>query len=99
MRGLYGSRMTGDPLQAVYNATSDAINQLHKSLETCPTMETVAEDPTGLKVSKSQEKPLYSLLPSKLVIPNVSLTLLKLKNTLGNYCGLLILKPTDIRNL
>uniref|UniRef100_A0A6J0T128 Transcription termination factor 2 isoform X1 n=1 Tax=Pogona vitticeps TaxID=103695 RepID=A0A6J0T128_9SAUR len=52
----YGSkksagRMTEDPLQAVYNATSDAINQLHKSLETCPTMETVSEDPPGLKVS------------------------------------------------
>ncbi|KAJ7320316.1 hypothetical protein JRQ81_019827 [Phrynocephalus forsythii] len=47
----YGRRMTEDPLQAVYNATSEAINQLHKSLETCPTMEAVVEDPPGLKVS------------------------------------------------
>uniref|UniRef100_A0A8B9DKK6 Transcription termination factor 2 n=1 Tax=Anser cygnoides TaxID=8845 RepID=A0A8B9DKK6_ANSCY len=38
-----------EPL-AVHSATSDAINHLHKSLESCPTEQTVAEDPPGLKV-------------------------------------------------
>uniref|UniRef100_A0A8B9DJG9 Transcription termination factor 2 n=1 Tax=Anser cygnoides TaxID=8845 RepID=A0A8B9DJG9_ANSCY len=37
-------------LRAVHSATSDAINHLHKSLESCPTEQTVAEDPPGLKV-------------------------------------------------
>uniref|UniRef100_A0A8D0GTP9 Transcription termination factor 2 n=1 Tax=Sphenodon punctatus TaxID=8508 RepID=A0A8D0GTP9_SPHPU len=46
----YYSRMTEDRLWAVHSATSDAINQLHKSLESCPTEETAAEDPPGLKV-------------------------------------------------
>ncbi|XP_072500573.1 transcription termination factor 2 isoform X2 [Notamacropus eugenii] len=47
---LYGGRMTQDRLQAVWKVTSDAIDQLHKSLESCPGKETVAEDPDGLKV-------------------------------------------------
>uniref|UniRef100_A0A8C6Z4S5 Transcription termination factor 2 n=1 Tax=Nothoprocta perdicaria TaxID=30464 RepID=A0A8C6Z4S5_NOTPE len=47
---LYGGRMTEDRIRAVHNATSDAINHLHKSLESCPTEQTVAEDPPGLKV-------------------------------------------------
>ncbi|KAH0625006.1 hypothetical protein JD844_033002 [Phrynosoma platyrhinos] len=51
MQALYGGQMTEDRLQAVYNATSDAINQLHKSLESCPTEKEVIEDPFGLKVS------------------------------------------------
>ncbi|KAL8190829.1 UNVERIFIED_CONTAM: hypothetical protein K2H54_062335 [Gekko kuhli] len=51
VRNLYGGRMTEDRLRAVYNATADAINQLHKSLESCPTEEAVAVDPPGLKVS------------------------------------------------
>lgn len=51
MQTLYGGRMTDDRLNAVYIAISDAINQLHKSLESCPTEEVVAEDPPGLKVS------------------------------------------------
>ncbi|XP_066476167.1 transcription termination factor 2 isoform X2 [Tiliqua scincoides] len=50
-QALYGGRMTEDRLRAVYNATTDAINQIHKSLESCPTEETVSEDPAGLKVS------------------------------------------------
>uniref|UniRef100_A0A8C8VFB1 Transcription termination factor 2 n=1 Tax=Pelusios castaneus TaxID=367368 RepID=A0A8C8VFB1_9SAUR len=50
VQGLYGGRMTEDRLRAVHNATSDTINHLHKSLESCPTEETVAEDPSGLKV-------------------------------------------------
>ncbi|XP_033866726.3 transcription termination factor 2 [Acipenser ruthenus] len=48
---LYGGRMTDDRLLAVRNATADAIDHLHKSLESCPTAETEAEDPKGLKVT------------------------------------------------
>ncbi|XP_030439203.1 transcription termination factor 2 isoform X1 [Gopherus evgoodei] len=50
VQGLYGGRMTEDRLMAVRSATSDAINHLHRSLESCPTEEIVAEDPSGLKV-------------------------------------------------
>uniref|UniRef100_A0A8C3CE85 Transcription termination factor 2 n=1 Tax=Cairina moschata TaxID=8855 RepID=A0A8C3CE85_CAIMO len=50
VQNLYGGRMTEDRLRAVHSATSDAINHLHKSLESCPTEQTVAEDPPGLKV-------------------------------------------------
>ncbi|XP_077677903.1 transcription termination factor 2 isoform X2 [Eretmochelys imbricata] len=50
VQGLYGGRMTEDRLRAVHSATSDAINHLHRSLESCPTEETVAEDPSGLKI-------------------------------------------------
>ncbi|NXF08759.1 TTF2 factor, partial [Smithornis capensis] len=50
MQNLYGGRMTQDRIRAVRNATCEAINQLHKSLESCPTEQTVAEDPSGLKV-------------------------------------------------
>uniref|UniRef100_A0A8C7E1U2 Transcription termination factor 2 n=1 Tax=Naja naja TaxID=35670 RepID=A0A8C7E1U2_NAJNA len=48
---LYGGPMTNDQLLAVQNATSDAINQLHKSLESCPTGTSIGEDPHGLKIS------------------------------------------------
>ncbi|NWR85965.1 TTF2 factor, partial [Furnarius figulus] len=50
MQNLYGGRMTEDRIRAVHSATGEAINQLHKSLESCPTEQTVAEDPSGLKV-------------------------------------------------
>ncbi|NXL83199.1 TTF2 factor, partial [Alectura lathami] len=50
VQNLYGGRMTEDRIRAVHSATSDAINHLHKSLESCPTEQTVAEDPPGLKV-------------------------------------------------
>uniref|UniRef100_H3B484 Transcription termination factor 2 n=1 Tax=Latimeria chalumnae TaxID=7897 RepID=H3B484_LATCH len=49
--GMYGGRMTENRLLAVRNATTEAIDQLHKSLDSCPTAETTAEDPSGLKVS------------------------------------------------
>ncbi|KAG9470503.1 hypothetical protein GDO78_017578 [Eleutherodactylus coqui] len=49
-QSLYGGRMTEERLFAVINATSGAINHLHKSLESCPGPETIAEDPRGLKV-------------------------------------------------
>ncbi|XP_067157585.1 transcription termination factor 2 isoform X3 [Apteryx mantelli] len=50
VQNLYGGRMAEDRIRAVHSATSDAINHLHKSLESCPTEQTVAEDPSGLKV-------------------------------------------------
>lgn len=50
MQNLYGGRMTEDRIKAVHSATFEAINHLHKSLESCPTEETAAEDPSGLKV-------------------------------------------------
>ncbi|XP_070606136.1 transcription termination factor 2 [Erythrolamprus reginae] len=48
---FYEGPMTDDQVQAIQNATSDAINQLHKSLETRPTETSISEDPPGLKVS------------------------------------------------
>ncbi|NWS51214.1 TTF2 factor, partial [Chunga burmeisteri] len=50
VKNLYGGRMTEDRIRAVHSATSEAINHLHKSLESCPTEQTAAEDPSGLKV-------------------------------------------------
>ncbi|NXP49890.1 TTF2 factor, partial [Heliornis fulica] len=50
MQNLYGGRMTEDRIRAVHRATSEAINHLYKSLESCPTEQTAAEDPSGLKV-------------------------------------------------
>lgn len=48
--------MTGDRIRAVHSAIFEAINDLHKSLESCPTEETAAEDPSGLKVGWQGEK-------------------------------------------
>ncbi|NXT82222.1 TTF2 factor, partial [Zapornia atra] len=50
VQNLYGGRMTADRIRAVHNATSEAINHLYKSLESCPTQQMAAEDPPGLKV-------------------------------------------------
>ncbi|NXX21459.1 TTF2 factor, partial [Podargus strigoides] len=50
VQNLYGGRMTADRIRAVHSAISEAINHLHKSLESCPTEQTAAEDPSGLKV-------------------------------------------------
>lgn len=41
--------MTENRLLAVRNATTEAIDHLHNSLESCPTVETEAEDPKGIK--------------------------------------------------
>ncbi|KAM4046929.1 transcription termination factor 2 [Anomaloglossus baeobatrachus] len=49
-QNLYGGRMTEERLFAVRNATSEAIDHLHKGLESCPDPESHAEDPRGLKV-------------------------------------------------
>ncbi|NXB55516.1 TTF2 factor, partial [Struthidea cinerea] len=56
VQNLYGGRMTEDRLRAVHSATFEAINHLHKSLESCPTEETAAEDPSGLKVPLLQHQ-------------------------------------------
>ncbi|XP_067849047.1 transcription termination factor 2 isoform X2 [Heptranchias perlo] len=49
-QNLYGGRMTEDRLRTVKNMTSEAIDQLHKSLESCPDTSDEAEDPPYLKV-------------------------------------------------
>ncbi|NWV13393.1 TTF2 factor, partial [Ptilonorhynchus violaceus] len=56
VQNLYGGRMTEDRIRAVHSATCEAINHLHKSLESCPTEETTAEDPSGLKVQLLQHQ-------------------------------------------
>ncbi|XP_074643058.1 transcription termination factor 2-like [Tubulanus polymorphus] len=47
---LYGGRMTKDRLKQVGAVTTDALERLHKQLETCPNETTESEDPSGLKV-------------------------------------------------
>ncbi|NWW37269.1 TTF2 factor, partial [Panurus biarmicus] len=56
VQNLYGGRMTEDRVGAVHSATFEAINHLHKSLESCPTEEMAAEDPSGLKVPLLQHQ-------------------------------------------
>lgn len=43
--------MTEDRLLAVKNATCEAIDHLHKSLESCPDPEAETPDPKGIKVT------------------------------------------------
>ncbi|XP_029699974.1 transcription termination factor 2-like [Takifugu rubripes] len=50
-QALYGGRMTEDRLMEVENATCEAIDHLHKSLESCPGAEAESPDPRGLKVT------------------------------------------------
>ncbi|XP_071337642.1 transcription termination factor 2 isoform X2 [Trachinotus anak] len=50
-QAFYGGRMTDDRLLAVKNATCEAIDHLHKSLESCPDAEAETPDPKGIKVS------------------------------------------------
>nr|XP_019956233.1 PREDICTED: transcription termination factor 2 [Paralichthys olivaceus] len=50
-QAFYGGRMTNDRLLAVKNATCEAIDHLHKSLESCPDAEAEVPDPKGIKVS------------------------------------------------
>uniref|UniRef100_A0AAY5L7P3 Transcription termination factor 2 n=1 Tax=Esox lucius TaxID=8010 RepID=A0AAY5L7P3_ESOLU len=49
-QAFYGGRMTENRLLAVKNATSEAINHLHSSLESCPDPDTEVLDPKGIKV-------------------------------------------------
>nr|XP_033469176.1 transcription termination factor 2 [Epinephelus lanceolatus] len=51
VHAFYGGRMTEDRLLAVKNATCEAIDHLHKSLESCPDAEAEAPDPKGIKVT------------------------------------------------
>ncbi|XP_061579080.1 transcription termination factor 2 [Cololabis saira] len=51
MDAFYGGRMTSDRLLAVKNATCEAIDHLHKSLESCPDPEAEVPDPSGIKVT------------------------------------------------
>ncbi|CAJ1079082.1 transcription termination factor 2 [Xyrichtys novacula] len=51
VQAFYGGRMTEDRLLAVKNATCEAIDHLHKSLESCPDGEAEAPDPRGVKVT------------------------------------------------
>ncbi|XP_045910598.1 transcription termination factor 2 [Micropterus dolomieu] len=51
VQAFYGGRMTEDRLLAVKNATCEAIDHLHKSLESCPDAEAEVPDPKGIKVS------------------------------------------------
>lgn len=46
--------MTEDRLLAVKNATCEAIDHLHRSLESCPGAEAESPDPRGLKVQMPQ---------------------------------------------
>uniref|UniRef100_UPI0037E76E70 transcription termination factor 2 n=1 Tax=Semicossyphus pulcher TaxID=241346 RepID=UPI0037E76E70 len=50
-QAFYGGRMTDDRLLAVKNATCEAIDHLHKSLESCPDAEAETPDPRGIKVT------------------------------------------------
>ncbi|KAL0963605.1 hypothetical protein UPYG_G00308520 [Umbra pygmaea] len=50
-QALYGGRMTENRLLAVKNATTEAINHLHSSLESCPDLDAEAADPKGIKVT------------------------------------------------
>ncbi|CAL1581631.1 unnamed protein product [Knipowitschia caucasica] len=49
-QALYGGRMTEDRLLAVKNATCEAIEHMHASLETCPGADSEAPEPPGIKV-------------------------------------------------
>ncbi|CAB1328830.1 unnamed protein product [Coregonus sp. 'balchen'] len=48
-QAFYGGRMTDNRLLAVKNATSEAIDHLHSSLESCPDPDTEVTDPKGIK--------------------------------------------------
>lgn len=48
--------MTEDRLLAVKNATCEAIDHLHKSLDSCPGAEAECPDPRGLKVKTLQSE-------------------------------------------
>ncbi|XP_033113373.1 transcription termination factor 2-like [Anneissia japonica] len=51
MQTLYGGRMTSTRLREVGSVTKDAIDKLHRSLETCPGADIETSDPKKLKVS------------------------------------------------
>ncbi|XP_072542115.1 transcription termination factor 2 [Salminus brasiliensis] len=63
-QAFYGGRMTENRLLAVRNATTEAIDHLHNSLESCPSADAEAQDPKGIKVQllPHQRKALAWLL-------------------------------------
>ncbi|KAJ1063636.1 hypothetical protein K5549_000133 [Capra hircus] len=46
-----GGTVSQNGLHAVWKITSEAIDELHRSLESCPEETAMAEDPAGLKIS------------------------------------------------
>lgn len=48
---LFTGHMNQHRLHSVWKITSEAIDELHRSLESCPGQTAVAEDPAGLKVN------------------------------------------------
>lgn len=48
---LSAGAVSQNGLHAVWKITSEAIDELHRSLESCPGETAMAEDPAGLKVS------------------------------------------------
>nr|XP_006822526.1 PREDICTED: transcription termination factor 2-like [Saccoglossus kowalevskii] len=50
MESLYGGRITAARLRDITMVTRDAIDKLHRSLETCPSPDTELDDPKGLTV-------------------------------------------------
>ncbi|CAM4604996.1 unnamed protein product [Leuciscus chuanchicus] len=63
-QAFYGGKMTENRLLAVRNATTEVIDHLHNSLESCPTEDTEVQDPKGIKVEllPHQRKALAWLL-------------------------------------
>lgn len=68
VQAFYGGRMTEDRLLAVKNATCEAIDHLHKSLESCPDAETEAPDPKGIKVGDSFRRSVHGNFKCQCVI-------------------------------
>ncbi|KAI4898108.1 hypothetical protein NFI96_015372 [Prochilodus magdalenae] len=62
-QAFYGGRMTENRLLAVRNATTEAIDHLHNSLESCPSADTEAQDPKGIKAWISAYVLMVQLLP------------------------------------
>lgn len=52
-QAFYGGKMTEDRLLAVRNVTTEAIDHLHHSLESCPSADTEEQDPKGIKVRET----------------------------------------------
>lgn len=60
-QAFYGGRMTENRLLAVRNATTETIDHLHNSLESCPSEDTEAQDPKGIKACG--HKVLFCIYP------------------------------------
>ncbi len=67
--------MTENRLLAVRNATTETIDHLHDSLESCPSEDTAAPDPGGIKVSQLRLR--RCLMPSNIHALNYTAVVLK----------------------